>query len=250
MVMQAIRRGKNKWRGPLIIMVIVLAVGLVGSFAIWSSPNASNNAAGTGEIDPQEQIKNLQVSIDSMEKELAEKPKDFSLLTSLADVRSQQGGFYAQVNDKEKSKEVFAKGLENYLAALDNAPAEINAQGKADIMVSAAYCASNSEQANAAGALYQQAIELVPEDFTARYNYVLFLAFYLQDTNKAKEEINNYKALLKDGDERIAQADQLLNAIESLEKAAQEQEKEDTQPKNETNNTQDKAENKTEDKTE
>lgn len=245
MVMQAIRRGKNKWRGPLIIMVIVLAVGLVGSFAIWSSPNSGNNSAG-GEIDPQEQINNLQVSIDGMEKELADKPKDFSLLRSLADVRSQQGGFYAQVNDKEKSKKVFAKGLENYLAALDNAPAEINAQGKADIMVSAAYCASNSEQANAAGALYQQAIELVPEDFNARYNYVLFLAFYLQDTNKAKEEISNYKALLKDGDERIAKADQLLSAIETLEKAAQEEAKTDAQPKDETNNTQDKAEDKTE----
>lgn len=242
MVMQAIRHGKNKMRGPLIIMVIVLAVGLVGSFAIWSSPSVNNNASGSGEVNPEEQIKNLQVSIDSMEKELAEKPKDFSVLKSLADVRSQQGGFYAQINDAEKSKEVFAKGLENYLAALDNAPAEINEQGKADIMVSAAYCASNSEQDNTAGALYQQAIELVPEDFTARYNYVLFLAFYLQDINKAKEEITKYKAVLKDGDERIAQADQLLSAIETLEQAAETQEEAGEAPKTEKDNEKEKTE--------
>lgn len=241
MVMQAIRRGKNKMRGPLIIMVIVLTVGLIGSFAIWSSPSM-NNASGNGEIDPEDQIKNLQVSIDSMEKELEEKPKDFSVLRSLADIRSQQGGLYAQINDAEKSKEVFAKGLENYLSALDNVPEETNEQGKADIMVSAAYCASNSEQENAAGALYQQAIELVPEDFTARYNYVLFLAFYLQDINGAKEEMGRYKALLPDGDERLAQADQLLSVIEALEEEAQTQEKTDETPKTETENEQDQAE--------
>jgi len=241
MVMQAIRRGKNKMRGPLIIMVVVLAVGLVGSFAIWSSPSMNNNAAGNGEVNPEEQIKNLQVSIDSMEKDLAEKPKDYSLLKGLADIRTQQGGFYAQINDAAKSKEVFAKGLENYISALDNAPAEINEQGQADIMLAAAYCASNSEQDNVAGSLYQQAIKLVPEDFTARYNYVLFLAFYLQDLNKAKEEIANYKAILKDGDERIAQADQLLSAIEALEEQAQTEEKAGETPKTEKDPEQDKT---------
>ncbi|MEL7565364.1 MAG: hypothetical protein AAGU27_10810 [Dehalobacterium sp.] len=242
MVMQAIRRSKNKMRGPLIIMVVVLAVGLVGSFAIWSSPNFNKNASGDGEINPEEQIKNLQVSIDSMEKDLAEKPKDYSLLKGLADIRTQQGGFYAQINDKDKSKEVFAKGLENYLSALDNAPAEINEQGKADIMLAAAFCASNSEQDNTAGVLYQQAIELVPEDFSARYNYVLFLAFYLQDLSKAKEEIAKYKAILKDGDERIAQADQLLSAIEALEKEAQTEEKAEETPQTEKESEQNKTE--------
>ncbi|HWR57080.1 MAG TPA: hypothetical protein VN462_11250 [Negativicutes bacterium] len=226
MVMQAIRRSKKKMRIPLIIMVIVLAVGLIGSFAIWSSPDMQSNAPGN-EANPEEQIKNLQVSIDSMENELKEKPKDYSIIKSLADVRYQQAGFYAQINDKAKSEEVFAKGLENYLAALDYAPTELNAQGQADIMVKAAYCASNSGQDNTAGVLYQQAIELVPEDFAARYNYVLFLAFYLQDLNKAKEEIGRYKAILKDGDERIAQADQLLAVIETLAKETQDQEQTD-----------------------
>lgn len=241
MVMQAIRRGKNKMRGPLIIMVIVLAFGLVGSFAIWSSPDMNNNQTGTGEVNPEEQIKNLQISIDSMEKELAEKPKDFSLLKSLADVKTKQGGFYAQIDDQEKSKEVFAGGLENYLAALENAPAELNEKGQADIMLSAAFCASNSEQDNVAGSLYQEAIKLVPEDFTARYNYVLFLAFYLQDLNKAKAEIADYKSILKDGDERIAQADQLLSAIEALEQEAQTEEQTDDNSKTDKPVEKDKA---------
>ena len=39
MVMQN-QAQQKKMRVPLIIMVIMLAVGLVGSFAIWSSPNA------------------------------------------------------------------------------------------------------------------------------------------------------------------------------------------------------------------
>lgn len=241
MVMQAIRRGKNKMRGPLIIMVVVLAVGLVGSFAIWSSPDIGNTQPGAGEINPEEQIKNLQISIDSMEKDLTEKPKDFSLLRSLADVKAKQGGLYAQIGEQEKSKEVFAKGLENYLGALENAPAEINEKGKADIILGAAFCASNSEQDKMAGSLYQDAIKLIPEDFTARYNYVLYLAFYLGDLNMAKAEIVDYKNILKDGDERIAQADQLLSAIEALEQEAQTEEKTDEKSETEKDDEQDKA---------
>ncbi|MGI6630948.1 MAG: tetratricopeptide repeat protein [Bacillota bacterium] len=222
MVMQKIRHSKKKMRVPLIIMVIMLAVGLVGSFAIWSSPNVGGTAGN--EIQPEEQIKNLQISIDSLEKDLEENPKDFSVVKSLADARYQQAGLYAQINDREKSMEVFAKGLENYLSALDYAPEDLNEKGRADIMVQAAFCASNSEQANVADALYQQAIELVPEDYTVFYNYVLFLAFYRQDSDRAKAEIDRYKALLPEGDERIAQADQLLEVIKALEEAAQEQE--------------------------
>ncbi|MGI6685987.1 MAG: hypothetical protein ACOX47_11070 [Bacillota bacterium] len=232
MVIQAIRRSKKKMRWPLIIMVVMLAVGLVGSFAIWSSPNV--NSPGS-EVQPEDQIKNLQVSIDSLEKDLTEKPKDFSIVKSLADVRAQQAGLYAQINDKEKSVEVFKKGLENYLSALDYAPEELNEQGRADIMVQAAFCASNSDQGNVARSLYQEAVKLVPEDFNTRYNYVLFLAFYLQDIEGAKAEIGSYKALLKDGDERIAQADQLLEVIEALEKAAQEQEQADQAKETESN---------------
>lgn len=222
MVIQTIRRSKRKMRWPLIIMVVMLAVGLVGSFAIWSSPNLGGST-GT-EIKPEDQIKNLQVSIDSLEEDLKEKPKDFSIIKSLADVRYQQAGLYAQINDQEKSVEVFKKGLENYLSALDYAPEELNEKGRADIMVQAAFCASSSNQGSVAGTLYQEAVKLVPEDFNIRYNYVLFLAFYQQNIQGAKEEIGRYKALLKDGDERIAQADQLLEVIEALEEAAQEQE--------------------------
>jgi len=223
MVIQKIRRGKNKMRLPLIIMVVMLAVGLVGSFAIWSSPNV--NTTPGNEIAPEEQIKNLQVSIDSLEKELAEKPKDFSIIKSLADARSQQAGLYAQVNDKKKSEEVFKQGLENYLSALDYAPEDLNEKGRADIMVQAAFCASNSNQGSVAGTLYQEAVKLVPEDFNVRYNYVLFLGFYQQNIPAAKEELARYKALFNEGDERIAQADQLLEIINALEQAAKEQEK-------------------------
>ena len=117
MVMQKIRHSKKKMRVPLIIMVIMLAVGLVGSFAIWSSPNVGGTAGN--EIQPEEQIKNLQISIDSLEKDLEENPKDFSVVKSLADARYRSRTICPN-NDRE-SMEVFAKGLENYLSALDYA---------------------------------------------------------------------------------------------------------------------------------
>jgi cytochrome c-type biogenesis protein CcmH/NrfG len=217
-VLQAIRRGKRKMRIPLIIMVAMLAFGLVGSYAIWSSPNIDN---AQKDVDPQAMVDNLQISIDQYEKDLAKNPTDFTILKSLGEVRSQQGGFYLQLNDREKSQEVFAKGLENYLLAIEHAPEELNNQGQADLMVAAAYCASNGGQENTAGPLYQKAIQLTPEDFSARSNYVIFLAFYLQDIEAAKKEIADYKGLLPEGDERIAQADQLQGLIESLEQQSQ-----------------------------
>lgn len=221
MVMQKIRRSKKTMRIPLIIMMVVLAIGLVGSFAIWSSPNMSNNAPGQNQVKPEDQIKNLQVSIDTLEGDLKAKPKDFSTLTSLASVQSQQAGLYTQTGDKEKSKALYDKSMQNYLVALDNMPPELNAKGQADLMVKAATCASSGDEQNLARSLYQQAIQLVPEDFETRYNYVLFLAFYVQDIKGAKEEINKYKALLKTGDERIAQADQLIKVMRPAGRSSQ-----------------------------
>ncbi len=233
MVMQKIRRSKKKMRVPLIIMVAVLGFGLIASFAKWSSPDTNNdNASGQTQITPDQQIKNLQLSIDSLGKNLESKPKDYNLLRSLADVRNQQAGLYAQAGNEEKSKEVFAKAIENYLMSLDNAPAELTAQGKAEILVKAAYCASSSNQTGTAGALYQKAIEMAPEDFNSRSQYVVFLALYHQDIKAAKAELTKYKALLKKDDERIAQADQLMKVLEEAEKSAQ------NQNANKTNNDQ------------
>ncbi|MCR6544469.1 tetratricopeptide repeat protein [Dehalobacterium formicoaceticum] len=248
MVMQAIRRSKNKMRVPLIIMVAILAFGLVGSFAIWSSPNLNlNNAQGKGEVDPQAMVNSLQTSIDQLEKDLAKNPQDFTTLKNLGEVRSQQGGFYLQLNDKDKSKEVFAKGLDNYLLALEHKPQELNNQGQADLMVAAAYCASNAEQENTAGPLYQKAVQLAPQDFNARSNYVIYQAFYLRDIEGAKKEITAYKGLLPEGDGRIAQADQLSGLIESLEQgsktegSAKSTEKTDQAPAKDTTQGQDKG---------
>lgn len=219
MVMTKIRRSKNKMRVPLIIMTAVLAFGLVGSFAIWSSPNLKNNASGQNQT-PEEKIKNYQASIDTWETSLKEKPKDFSLLRSLADVRFEQAQLYVETGDNNKSKEVFAKSLENYLLAMDNAPAEINNKGRADLMVRAAYCASASGENNLAGHMFQEAVKLVPEDYETRSNYTIFLVMQ-QNFAGAKDELTKYKALLKEGDPLIAQVDQMIKGIEDIEKSAQ-----------------------------
>jgi len=218
MVMRRIRHSKKTMRLPLIIMTLILGFGLVGSFAIWSAPNVNTNG-NKAQITPEEQIANLQASIDTWEKSLQDTPKDFSLLKSLADVRYEQAGLYVQTENYDKSQEVFQKSLENYLAALDNAPEELNNKGKADIMVQAATCAWHSSQNEVADALFQQAKGLVPDDFDTIYSYVLFLALGKQDFPQAKSELEAYKGTLKAGDALIAEIDQYIKGIEDLENA-------------------------------
>lgn len=219
MVMRKIRQSKKTMRLPLIIMTIVLAFGLVGSFAIWSSPNVDTPSA-QNEPTAEEQIKNLQLSIDTWEESLKQTPKDFGLLKSLADVRYEQGQLYVQNGNNDKAKEVFAKSLENYLSALDNAPRELNNKGKADIMVNAAGAASSAGQDSTANAFYQEAVKLVPDDFTTRYNYILYLALQKQDFDLANKELDSYRASLPTGDSRIADVDKLKKGLEEIKKAA------------------------------
>jgi tetratricopeptide (TPR) repeat protein len=240
MVMQKIRRSKKTMRVPLIIMTLVLAFGLIGSFAIWSAPDVNNNA-GTKKVTPEEQIKNLQSSIDTWEKSLKEKPKDFSLLKSIADVRTEQAGLYAQTGNQTKSIEVYTKGLENYLTALDNAPAELNNKGKSDILVKAAMCAWQGQQVNTAETLLKKARSISPSDYATVYSYVFFLISGKQNFQLAKEELAQYKAALKSGDPQLESVNNLIKGIEEIEKQNSKKNN-DTKNKKDTGKSQEKSE--------
>ena len=208
-------------RVPLIIMTIVLAVGLVGSFAIWSAPSV-NPAGQQSQATPEQQIENLQLSIDSWEESLKENPKDFGLLNSLAEIRYDQADLYMQSGNREKGQEVFTKSLENYLSALDCAPEELNNKGRADIMIKAAGAAWYAGQESTADTFYQEAIKLAPDDWATRNNYAIYLALFKQDFAAAKSELEDFKSGLSAGDPTISQVDQMITALDEIEKAATE----------------------------
>jgi tetratricopeptide (TPR) repeat protein len=239
MVMQKIRRSKKTMRVPLIIMTIVLAVGLVGSFAIWSAPNV-NPAGQQTQATPEQQIENLQLSIDSWEESLKENPKDFGLLNSLADIRYDQADLYMQIGNREKGKEVFTKSLENYLAALDNVPEELNEKGKANIMVKAAGTAWYAGQESTADIFYEEAIKLVPDDWATRNNYAIYLALFKRDFAAAKTELEGFKSGLAADDPTIGEVDQMITALEEIEKAATEPAETESEAGSESEKSEDK----------
>lgn len=219
MVMKKIRQSKTTMRVPFIIMTIVLAVGMVGSFAIWSSPNMQNNVGKTKTATTDDQIKNLQSSITTLETSLKETPKDYSTLTGLAESQYKLGELYFQANKQDQGRAVIAKSLENYLLAMDNAPKELNNKGQADLMVKAANAAWYAGQESTSDALYQQAMKLVPDDFSVMYQYAIYLALNKRDFANAKKELEAYKAKLPTGDSRIANVDKLIEGIAQIEKA-------------------------------
>jgi len=220
MVLKQIRYHKNKMRIPLMIMVAILAVGLVGSFAIWSSPDLLNPANPSEAATPEEQIQNLQAGIVSLQETLKSKPKDFATLSGLADAQYQQGQLYDQLQKSDEAKAVIDQSLQNYLLALENPPAELNAKGQADLMVKAANAAWYAGQEATADTLYQQSMGLVPDDFTVAYQYALYLALNKQQFSEATAVLETYKAKLPAGDERIASVDSLIKGIDEIKKAA------------------------------
>lgn len=215
MVMRKIRQSKNTMRLPLIIMTIILAFGLVGSFALWSAPNLTSPT----QVQPltlEQKIANDIASIENLEEALNQKPKDFGILQSLANRQYDLGSLYVEANNTEKSTEVFAKAVENYLAALENAPENLNAEGKANILTDAAYCAWNSNQVDQAEALFKQAIEVDPKHVNAQYNYSIFLAFQKQNYDRAIDQLNNLKSILASDDPKVNDVNALIENIKGL----------------------------------
>ena len=220
MVLRQIRQHKKKMTVPLILLTIILAVGLVGSFAIWSSPDLSNTTGKPKTLTSEEQITYLQTSITSLETALKTNSKDFATLSGLADAQYQQGQLYYKLKKLDLAKAVIGKSMQNYLLSLDNAPKELNAKGQADIVVKIANAAWYSGQTSTADAMFLQAVQLVPEDISVLYQYVIYLAINKQEFAQAKQVLATYRAKLPAGDSRIANVDSMIKSIGEIQKAA------------------------------
>ncbi|MEG1500753.1 MAG: hypothetical protein RR396_02240, partial [Clostridiales bacterium] len=98
--MDNIRRGKTKYRGLLIVVVVVLCISLVSSFAMLGSPSGQGDADSS---DPQQlkvQAEALQSSITTAE---AVEKKDYTANNSLAELYTTLSGVYAQMQDNTQS---------------------------------------------------------------------------------------------------------------------------------------------------
>jgi len=224
--MQRIRRATRKHRKVLLIVVIILAVGLVGSFAVWNSDNYGNNT-GT-EMTAQEQIA-LYEDYLAKNEPAADAEVDYNTAASLAEVyMSLQQLYYtaysqvaaedadAGVQYYMQSVTAAGKAADYYQKQLDVAPENLNDYGKAQIIANQAQALAYTGASDDAKALFDQALALSPENYDVASKYLDFL-FVNQGLDAARAYADSYKALIGESSEYYAQIDQIIGYYELLE---------------------------------
>lgn len=185
-----------------IIFVIVLAIGLIGSYAIFAMPqvpNVNQYQAGQNtnpskqekEIQEavQEQISKLQGDISSLKKEVKAKPDAVDKVLELAQNQYYLGSLYHFSNDHKKAAEFFEASISSYQKVLELNPEEkgINLR-----LAEIAMYIGNNKMAEEN---FKAAIKADPDDNNARLTYGIYLSSLKGDYKgaiKQWEEIMKY----------------------------------------------------------
>ncbi|APC07951.1 tetratricopeptide repeat protein [Neomoorella thermoacetica] len=224
-MMSSLRRlGKRR---PVlgILFVVVLSIGLVGSYAIFSTPKApvapsesqaqapdANQQAEAMQKAAQEQISKLETDIANLQKDLQAKPGDIATAVKLGDSQYNLGTLYLFVNgDQEKATRTFKAAVATYQQVLKLNPAEkgINLR-----LAGAALYAGDSKLAEDN---FQAAIKADPNDNNARMTYGMYLASMKGDYQGA---IDQWQEILKHNPDKDL-ATQVQEMIKQAETAKQ-----------------------------
>ncbi len=223
MLMSKIRHSRKKYRGVLIVVISLLIISLISTFALLgSSAGTGGNAQGA------EQAKLQAEALEKIIKEAEDvTDKDYSANSNLASYYTSLASAYGELGDS-RSQEASLKAAEYFRAAMDTAPAEMNDLGKAQLYASMAvsyYAGGDNVMATAA---FNEALALAPDNFEIARDYSYFL-FGTQGIDEAINYLEGYKeAALEEGKE-TAGVDEMLNLYKSLQDAFKDAEKSENQ---------------------
>jgi len=240
-LMQKIRKSTMKHRKLLIAVVVILAVGLIGSFAVWNSDGIGSG----GEVTTAEYIEYYETNIAELTP--AEGVElDYDTAQTLGnlyyDLRSLYYNHYSETYPQDsaaedydakvseaigyyqKSIESAVKAAEYYEKQLALAPETLNAYATADIMAKRASSLAFAQANDTARALFTEALELSPENINAAVGYVEFL--YANDgMEAARTYADSYKELVGEENANYATMEQYIEYYEQLEQFYNELEK-------------------------
>ncbi|MDS1029563.1 tetratricopeptide repeat protein [Bacillota bacterium LX-D] len=190
-MLSAIRRYKRMAKIPLIILVVVLSFGLVGSY-IFVQPlpkvNQETQTQDNTAVNTEEAIKNLQANINEYEKQYKANPKNSDTIIALGNSQYNLASYYFTLEKYQDGEKFFKDAVATYQKAIKMQPKNVN------VMVDLATAALYSKQYAIAEKYYQKAIALDPKFLKARMNYGIYLKIVRNDVKGAKEQ---WQAALK-----------------------------------------------------
>ena len=186
MFMQKIRHATYKHRTVLIVVVVLLAVGLVGSFAVWGaadSPSANN----TNDMTTLEQIELYESYIaQTLPAEGEELTYDtagtvaalyMNLYSLYATARNEALNDDSDLADEYYDQSIASavSAAEYYQLQLDNATENTTDYEKAGVMGNKAMALACSGDGEAAQSVFDEALALAPNNYDLAVNYLSFV---------------------------------------------------------------------------
>ena len=224
MFMESLRQGKKKHRNLMIAIVLVLAVSLVGSFAIWQSPTGKGGSGNENDTTAQYQaaLVSVQTAIDAKLAELGEgNSPDFATASSIGELYATSYQYNSMLEDAANATLAANQAAYYYELALNQAPAELNEQGIANYKAMAGTYYLVSNQFEKAGAYLKAALEVMPTDYQLNYNYAMYL-MRMDKVDEAIAHLTAYRATLEDGTDLTKQVDSLISLLNAMQNPPQE----------------------------
>ncbi len=219
MFMESLRQGKKKHRNLMIAVVVILAVSLVGSFAIWQSPSGQGGSGSESDNAAQYQaaLQSVQAAIDTKLTEVGEgNTPDFATASAIGELYATAYQYNSMLEDAENAVIAANQAAIYYELALQQAPAELNEQGIANYKALAGTYYLVSNQYEKAGRYLQEALEVMPADYQLNYSYAMYL-MRMNKTAEAIAHLTSYRATLEEGSETAQQVDSLIALLNAMQ---------------------------------
>lgn len=177
-VLGKIRSSKRAAKIAFIILTVVLGAGLVGSFAIWSSPQIPTSPA-----DYQEESQpGLELAARQYEARLKDNPEDIQSLSSLAGIYLELGKMARRQQNFGEAGNYFTLAAEKYKLLVAKEPENTS------FRLALAEASAEVGDYNLAEENYRELLKLDPQNPQVRLNYGLFLYQYRNDEAGAVEQ--------------------------------------------------------------
>lgn len=188
--MRFIRNSKRSHKVIFLALSIALAIGMVGSFVIWSSPaGLTGTGSSTENISTDASVvDSLRTDIRRYEQVLKGNPQNLEVWKELGNANYDLGRIYMfERQDQQKGGEYFAHAVEAYRKALELEPENVN------VRVDMATAAWYSWQPDLAEEQFQKALEYDDKHLFGLLNYGMFLMYEKQ---QYAEAIDHWEKIL------------------------------------------------------